>query len=446
MLNAQVPAIGEGRAQRWYRRLQWPCLAAICVFAFSDQVFPGVGHVTQVLFILPALVLLFAGVRPSVLKMPAVFLLLTLVIQLSSWLFAPDLPGYELEATPHLDRMGRWMLFIFIAFWMLGKPAMIRVVWLCALAGLLLAPWVTGGGSAELLLASAGERVDFGLRNAQHTAMLFGAACLGLYATLLSRIADGKFLRITTLLALVLLAVAGAGLLVTQTRAVWLGFAAGFVLISVAMLLALRYRQHWSVKRTLRILSAAVIVLALLTLLASSLFVAFDKGRGEMSQLAELDIDALEYDSIGIRLRSWVYAVPWIMERPLTGWGIHGSHAVTQQSGALPDDIKADITHLHSSYFDLSVQYGLPAVLLLLGMMSWLGWCSWRSWRVGAMPDAVFLFVGGFIVFWLIVNAFESYMLYSTGRYLFNLVLAGALVYHPSLLARQSPADGGRGH
>jgi O-antigen ligase len=443
-MNAQVPAIGEGRAQRWYRWLQWPCLAAICIFAFSDQIFPDVGHVAQVLFILPALVLLFTGVRPSVLRMPAVFLLLALVIQLFSWLFAPDLPGYELETTPHLDRMGRWMLFIFIAFWLLGKPAMIKVVWLSALAGLLLAPWVTGGGSAELLMASAGHRVDFGLRNAQHTAMLFGAGCLVLYATLLSRIADGKFLRITTLLVLVMLVMASAGLLVTQTRAVWLGFAAGFVLISAVMLLVLRYRQHGSLRRTLQILSAVVPVLVLLTLLASSLFVAFDKGRGEIPQLAKLEMDALEYDSIGIRLRSWVYAVPWIMERPLTGWGIHGSHAVTQQSGALPDSIKADFAHLHSSYIDLSVQYGLPAVLLLLAMMSWLGWCSWRSWRAGAMPDAVFLFVGGFIVFWLIVNAFESYMLYSTGRYLFNLVLAGALVYHPSLVARQSPADGGQ--
>src|SRR5690606_8311404 len=100
-------------------------------------------------------------------------------------------------------------------------------------------------------------------------------------------------------------------------------------------------------------------------------------------------------------------------------------------------------THLHSSYFDLFAQYGAPGVLLFLGLLAWLGHFALRSWRAGTMPEPVLVFIGGFIVYWLIVNAFESYMLYSTGRYLLNLVIAGAQFYNPrAAAARGSQPEG----
>jgi hypothetical protein len=56
------------------------------------------------------------------------------------------------------------------------------------------------------------------------------------------------------------------------------------------------------------------------------------------------------------------------------------------------------------------------------------------------MPEPVFLFIAGFIVYWLVVNAFESFMLYSSGRYLLNLVIAAAMVYHPRAVSARAPA------
>ncbi|MFO7551340.1 MAG: hypothetical protein R6W80_08015 [Haliea sp.] len=128
-------------------------------------------------------------------------------------------------------------------------------------------------------------------------------------------------------------------------------------------------------------------------------------------------------------MRYWIYGLPWILERPATGWGINGSHLISQRSEALTPELQLIYSHLHSSYLDLAAQYELPCVLLFLALALWLLLQSRRAWQQPHMPDAVFLFIAGFTVYWLIINLFEAYMLYSSGRYLLNLVCAGALAY-----------------
>jgi len=431
----------DGIAAGAYRWLQWPCLLAIVVFAATDQILPQVGHVAQVVFILPALILLLAGIRPRVLKVPALLLLAALLVQLSSWWFAPELAGYTLEATPKLDRLARWMLFLFMVFWLTGRPEAARYLWFGAIGGLLLSPWVTGGGSAEILRGLAGERVDFGLRNAQHTAMFFGAAFLSLFALSLSRIAQEPLPRLTAALIALLLLLTGAGVMITQTRGVWFGTAMGVVVIALLKMHMLSRRRQWTRGRGLPVLLAVAALLTLAMLLATQLFGKFEEGRGTFEQLESLDVDALQYDSVGIRARSWIYGVPWILERPLSGWGINGSHLISQRSEALTSELKLIYTHLHSSYLDLAAQYGLPGVLLFLALMLWLLLQSRRAWQRQDMPDAVWLFIAGFTVYWLIINLFEAYMLYSTGRYLLNLVAAGALLYAgPAAINRSGAA------
>lgn len=424
-----------------YRWLQWPCMLAIMVFASADQILPRVGHIAQIVFILPALGLLLAGIRPGILRVPALFMLAAILVQLSSWWFTPEFAGYEMEASPKLDRLARWMLFLFLAFWLVGRPESVKYLWLGAIGGLLLSPWITGDGSAEILRGLVGERVDFGLRNAQHTAMFFGAAFLGLYALWLSRIAQGPLPRLTTLLVALLLLLTGAGVMLTQTRGVWLGTAVGIVVISLLKVLILARRREWTVARGLPIVLAATALLTLAMVLATQLFDKFEVGRGTFDQLESLEAEDLQYDSVGIRSRYWVYGLPWILERPLTGWGIEGSHMISQQPGILTPDLRLIYTHLHSSYLDLAAQYGLPGVLLFLGLMLWLPLRSRRAWQEQRMPDAAFLFIAGFTVYWLIINLFEAYMLYSSGRYLFNLVAAGALAYAaPAAISRSDAA------
>jgi O-antigen ligase len=431
----------DGIAAGAYRWLQWPCLLAIVVFAATDQILPQVGHVAQVVFILPALILLLAGIRPRVLKVPALLLLAALLVQLSSWWFAPELAGYTLEATPKLDRLARWMLFLFMVFWLTGRPEAARYLWFGAIGGLLLSPWVTGGGNAEILRGLTGERVDFGLRNAQHTAMFFGAAFLSLFALSLSRIAQEPLPRLTAALIALLLLLTGAGVMITQTRGVWLGTAMGVVVIALLKMRMLSRRGQWTRRRGVPVLLAVAALLTLAILLATQLFGRFEEGRGTFEQLESLDVDALQYDSVGIRARSWIYGVPWILERPLSGWGINGSHLISQRSEALTPELKLIYTHLHSSYLDLAAQYGLPGVLLFLALMLWLLLQSRRAWQRQDMPDAAWLFIAGFTAYWLIINLFEAYMLYSTGRYLLNLVAAGALLYAgPAAINRSGAA------
>lgn len=416
------------RLRHW---LQWPCLAAIALWAATDQILPGLGHLAQIVFILPALLLFLLGDHHRALRAPLVFLLAALLIQLTSWALAPEIPGFPPETTPRLDRLARWCLFLFAAFWMLGRPAWCGGLWLCGALGLLLAPWVTGGGLAELQAALAGERINFGLRNEQHTGLFAGAVLLGSFAGLIEPPRPGRWARLYRPGLLVLLVVSAGIVLATQTRGIWLGCFVGAALILLGYLgLWWRHRQHHP-RRPWAPLALGLTLMALTLTASVQLMQNFGAERGQLEQLAELDMDTPAFDTMSIRLRSWYYALPWIAERPLVGWGSRGSTAVSQLSDALTPQLKAQYTHLHSSYFDLSVQYGLPAVALMLTMLAWLGLTAWRAWQARRLGDGKLLFVGGFIGFWLVANTFEAYMLYSSGRFLWNLVFAGVLACHP---------------
>lgn len=434
------------RALGW---LHWPCLIAVCVWAFSDQILPGPGHLAQVVIILPVLLLVLTGERERALRVPVLFLIAALAIQLLSWSLAPEIPGYPREGSPKLDHLARWCLFLFPAFWLLRQQGSYKALWLCAATGLLLAPWITGGGWNEIAAALSGERVDFGLRNAQHTGLFAGTVALGSFAGLFAPGERARWRGIRGPLLLVVLAASTGILLASQTRGVWLGCLLGAGIICLLRLTLLRRRDSGVQQRWWSGLLPGLTIAAVALVVALQLLQDFEINRGDLRQLGVGEVSALHYDTVGIRLRSWYHALPWIAESPLVGWGTRGSLAVSQLSEALPPELKQLYTHLHSSYVDLTIQYGLPAVALMLAMLLWLSVLAWRARQAGRLSDGALLFVAGFTGFWLVANAFESYMLYSSGRFLWNLVFAGVLACHPlatgghtSLPALNRSADG----
>ena len=140
-------------------------------------------------------------------------------------------------------------------------------------------------------------------------------------------------------------------------------------------------------------------------------------------------------DSAGIRFHSWAAAVDWIEQRPWLGWGKNGSAIAIQYSKQLPESMRARFRHLHSSYLDVLVQHGVAGLAVMLSLFGWLAYISVVSWRAGYMASDIFIFSGGFLVYWLIANMFESFMFYSTGRFLFNVVAVGIFVHYAAYYA-----------
>jgi O-antigen ligase len=145
---------------------------------------------------------------------------------------------------------------------------------------------------------------------------------------------------------------------------------------------------------------------------------------GNFQRFFSDDKSGLESTSIGVRLISWSTVWPWIKESPLIGWGGEGRQLVMEDSG-----IPRDYGHLHSSYLDLLVSYGLSGGLLFFFLIWWLLKKSLQVWKGGGVPNDLLLFFWLFMIFWLIVNFFESYMFFSSGIYIFNIV-CGAILTH----------------
>jgi hypothetical protein len=65
------------------------------------------------------------------------------------------------------------------------------------------------------------------------------------------------------------------------------------------------------------------------------------------------------------------------------------------------------------------------------------------AWREGAMPWAVFLFSWAFLVFWGIVNFFESYINYKTGFYLNSVIFGFIYAFYVQRPAATSCTEAG---
>jgi O-antigen ligase len=118
------------------------------------------------------------------------------------------------------------------------------------------------------------------------------------------------------------------------------------------------------------------------------------------------------------------------VEKPITGWGGNAGGLVIQHTEWLQAYIgDLPLGHLHNSYVELLVRYGLLGFSIYLILAVWTAKGAHRAWKNRTMPGDFLIFFIVFFVFWAIVNMFESYMFYWTGVYVFNLVMAALLSF-----------------
>lgn len=383
--------------------------------------FPAASKILSQLLVLLSAGLFFLA-PASVRRSPGFWLLLAaIVVQLASWALSHLTHPQWADGSPKVDRLGNWMMLLAIALALGGSTRNVLLLWGAALTGLLLAPWLTGGGLAEIVLGLKGTRIDFDLHNAQHAAMYSGVALIGLLALLPGLLDRSR--RNGWLLALWSAGFCFVGLMVvlTQTRAVWLG-----LLLAVAVLCWLWLREYlhgW--QRWLPLLVLA----AFLATLASSDLVQkrANKELTSINTVMEGDVADMPFDSPGVRLHSWLEATRWISQRPLLGWGGKGRNRVIQEAEHFPAALKKHTHHLHSSYMDTLVNFGLLGLLLLLSLWGWLLWAVWRAYGRHSLAPGMMQFFTAFMAYWLLVNGFESYMYFSSGIFVFGLIAGGVL-------------------
>ncbi|MBR9856705.1 MAG: O-antigen ligase family protein [Gammaproteobacteria bacterium] len=400
---------------------------ALLAYGFSNLLWPSAGKLVQVFAIAIGVISFFAYGDKKRTSFPVYLLIAALVIQATSWGLGYFNHPEWTSSSPRLDRLGK--IFAFIAYaWLLGGSTRNTLyLWGLSAIGFLLATLLQGHAT-DWLTGLGGQRVDFDMRNAQHTAMFFGTVLLGMTCFSFRIIHHQKRLIPWRFCLWALFTVSSLiGLFITQTRAIWLAITAAMILMALAWLCVRLARNKSNAGKQL-----ALSVGALMLITTSIVWVAKDIVVKRLAAESEVistviagNFADVPYTSVGIRIQTWRAATEWIAERPVFGWGENGRSLAIKETSWLPNFVREDFGHLHNYFLEVWIAYGLVGVGLIAVLAIWIGRGTLQAWRTGVIPNDMALFSLAFFVFWIIVNQFESYNSFGSGVYVFNIILAG---------------------
>jgi O-antigen ligase len=310
-------------------------------------------------------------------------------------------------------------LFLPLAWWAGGARAGARRMLTIAFLGLITAIVLDPNLIHSLRGLFSGQRVDFDIHNAQHGALFFGLVLLFCLCSFSLR-KQNEYVSNWVYALLFLAGLIGLlGLVGTQTRAAYVGL---FACVLVALAQAVRHRYHFGQNRISTAKSFLVLAVVAGLLAWSAKDILYDRVVRENTSIHILltgDLEDLPFDSIGIRVHSWVESLEWIAERPVTGWGRKARSDVIQLSDRFPDNIKAQFGHLHNGYLEVLLGFGAVGfifICILWGVLL-------RRIKLAASKD-LYAFAFYSSVFILVLNMFESFFVKSSGVFAMSLFMA----------------------
>lgn len=411
---------------RWLQIVAFICL---CVYVYTWYLFNDFAGPFSAILVLSGTYLFWKkNHNTAIWKDPIILLLLAAItVQVASWLLTsvshPDL----VDSGPKIHRMGIWFKMIPIAIILGGRTDRVLVCWLLAVAALLSASILNGSWDIWRAGLAGTMRVDFGINNAQHTALLGGTILLSLLATFTvnSKLSWSKrcclYALLTCALCFCLILV-----ILTQTRAVWASLVISIPVLLIAM--SIISKQSWR-SQAIKSLVGLVLIAAFFVTF-QDIFTQRANTLAKHFQSTETISEILLKDrSFFLRFATWQESIEWIKQKPVFGWGgAIEKHIVASTEKNL--EYKIGFRHLHNSYLETLANYGIVGLTTLLLLCFYLGFIAHKCWRSGVMPAPVYLFLLSFLPFWLIANAAESFFYYSSGEYLLAIIGGVILSYY----------------
>jgi len=346
----------------------------------------------------------------------------------------PELLAGQIEYALHYAKLA---LIPMVAWWLGGAVRTVALMFGLAALGFILGVTFQADGVLDSIHSiGKHKRLGLGYRNWEHVAVYAGFALLiltGLWRQLAGWFGRHQRFGHTCVAAGIIYCL--WLVMITQTRAVWLGLSFAALVAGIAALLVRRtdrsgHRDDRESRRgAIWLLAGALgVVVALMGVLDIPELVERRLAQEQhvVDMIVAGELDEVPLTSIGIRIVSWRQALEWIAERPLLGWGPKTRYHLFE-NGELPSIIpgRHRIHHFHNQYIETSIAYGLIGVLVYTAVLVLVIHAAWRAWRDGLMPRNVLLFGIAALAFWSTVNMFESYFNYSTGTYI-NALLGGA--------------------
>ncbi len=423
-----ISVLSQVQKTRVNAAFEWLGFSALMLMALLAMITDKFGDRAGKVMVVVGCILLLKRGKDVLTSPPVLLAFIAVALQLLTWLAMQwQYPDWA-ESSPKVERLAAWFAFVPVAVLLAGERWKILLMLSLAAFSLLISPWITGGGWNEIFRGLDGQRVDFGVRNAQHTAMLFGVMLIVFAGLLLGRLFDASISWGKVTLFAVLALLCATVVVITQTRAVWLALATVlFVLVLFGIAYSIKQRVLGKKFVITSLAFVGIAVGAMNSKVAETLTNRIDHEWSNI-QLALSGSDQYQSNtSTGIRLDTWYESLEWIAERPLLGWGGNGRDLVVKHTDRLTEENKKIFRHLHNSYLDTLVNFGMLGLACMLLLFCYLAFIAWSLFRVGELSFNLLMISGALLVFTLVVNCFESYMFFSSGMYVLTMV-GGALL------------------
>jgi O-antigen ligase len=409
----------------------------VLVYAFAWLPFLGVSRVAESLFTILFIGAVFTPHGRKIRQDPLFWLMLVFLayLILTGFWLSLDLPeGIESRIKAKRYYYKAFALFM-VSFWIGARKNGGWILLAAFIAGVLFYLASTTPAS-EWIAGWNGQRVDFGILNAQHTGLIFGTMllCLLFFSPRLFTATPLVLKPVFVMILILLAGLALFGVLVTKVRAVWLGLGAALMTLAVLSSFLLFFnhalRSSWSKFVFISFLLTSLTLIAGLCVfdMEERIFPRLLEERSEIAHVIEHQTSkGIGMSSVGVRIASWEAAIDWIGERPWLGWGPGTAGHLINRSPRFSDEFKGSFGHLHNSYLETLLSFGLIGTSILGALVVWVGIATVLAFRRGWMPVDVFIFAWVFFAFWMVVNIFESYIIFRTGFYHHSII--GGFIY-----------------
>lgn len=422
---------------QYYQKLMF---LVILGYTFTYIPFEPIGHTFRTILILGT-VIAFISEGKAILKDPIfLFLFFSLIIPILSWINASNVIPDVVSSAPKLDRLARILTFFFVAYWLKASLRRIYSVWVIFILGFFLACILSPHFTNEINNAISGIRVDFGIKNAQFTSMISGTIILiSLFSfpqtynsSLSSRLKQALYI-----LFLCSLCIATFITIASQSRQVWLALI--ITIVSLPLFYTLIFGK-------IKYLIPAYLSMIIIVIIASQSTLITSRLMAESSTInAIINGNTIPMSSIGIRVNSWIEASYWIKNNPMLGASSEAIGQVIQQSKMFNSSLKANFGHLHNYYIEVLVAYGLIGFSFVVSLYYWVlrSMFIYRSKNQNLTTDTInynIIYSSCLIMYWFIVNCFETYNSRSFGVFVQTLIFASIYTFylHDSLKERHS--------
>jgi O-antigen ligase len=157
------------------------------------------------------------------------------------------------------------------------------------------------------------------------------------------------------------------GLIISQSRGVWLAILFALPVLFITLRYAAPPHQHRPVRLRYALISLLVVMAVTLALNWNTVSQRVTSETNEWSAIVNEGLDKAPLGSSSYRLHLWKFGLRKWLERPFFGWGPGTTHALVEAENdiTLQDPPGSSFDHLHNAYLEVVFQLGMFGIVLV---------------------------------------------------------------------------------